>query len=183
MVWPRVRFTSCASARSSFQWSDRMSSHSLRLNTLEASVFPSVGICRVRVWCEVSASNSEMTTGDANESRVISPRRHLATNQVKPIQHKRTAAFLNHFITHTASFLNRFSTVCEEVSGNVATCVYVSFAATTPGMTALQQDRTVPFTFFCFFLLFSSMVRMTATGGRCVYLGRRCPLLHPLVAH
>lgn len=33
--------------------------------------------------------------------------------QVQPIQHKRTLAFVNHFVTRTASFLNRFSTVCE----------------------------------------------------------------------
>eukprot|EP00037_Helgoeca_nana_P031557 m.404762 g.404762 ORF g.404762 m.404762 type:complete len:139 (-) comp28422_c0_seq1:23-439(-) len=40
--------------------------------------------------------------------------------KVKPIQHKRTVAFLNHFITHTASFLNRFSTVCEEKLESIA---------------------------------------------------------------
>ena len=36
--------------------------------------------------------------------------------QVGPINHKRTLAFLNHFITHSVRFLNRFSCVCEEVS-------------------------------------------------------------------
>ncbi|KAL5010148.1 hypothetical protein ScPMuIL_012453 [Solemya velum] len=34
--------------------------------------------------------------------------------KVEAIQQKRTIAFLNHFITHTAKFLNRFSCVCEE---------------------------------------------------------------------
>ena len=35
--------------------------------------------------------------------------------KVGPLNHKRTLAFLNHFITHTVRFLNRFSCVCEEV--------------------------------------------------------------------
>lgn len=34
--------------------------------------------------------------------------------QVEAIQQKRIVAFLNHFVTHTAKFLNRFSSVCEE---------------------------------------------------------------------
>ena len=34
--------------------------------------------------------------------------------QVESISQKRTIAFLNHFVSHTASFLNRFSCVCEE---------------------------------------------------------------------
>lgn len=34
--------------------------------------------------------------------------------KVGPINHKRTLAFLNHFITHSVRFLNRFSCVCEE---------------------------------------------------------------------
>ncbi|XP_031552739.1 WASH complex subunit 3-like [Actinia tenebrosa] len=34
--------------------------------------------------------------------------------KVGPLNHKRTLAFLNHFITHTVRFLNRFSCVCEE---------------------------------------------------------------------
>ncbi|XP_032223494.1 WASH complex subunit 3 isoform X2 [Nematostella vectensis] len=34
--------------------------------------------------------------------------------KVSPLNHKRTLAFLNHFITHTVRFLNRFSCVCEE---------------------------------------------------------------------
>ncbi|XP_041354087.1 WASH complex subunit 3-like [Gigantopelta aegis] len=34
--------------------------------------------------------------------------------RVEAIQQKRTIAFINHFISHTASFLNRFSCVCEE---------------------------------------------------------------------
>lgn len=35
-------------------------------------------------------------------------------SQTPAINHKRTLAFLNHFITHTVRFLNRFSCVCEE---------------------------------------------------------------------
>jgi len=34
--------------------------------------------------------------------------------QVDPINPKRMLAFLNHFIVHTTSFLNRFSVICEE---------------------------------------------------------------------
>lgn len=34
--------------------------------------------------------------------------------KVEAIQQKRIVAFLNHFVTHTAKFLNRFSSVCEE---------------------------------------------------------------------
>ena len=30
------------------------------------------------------------------------------------IHQKRTLTFLNHFITHTTNFLNRFSNICEE---------------------------------------------------------------------
>ncbi len=30
------------------------------------------------------------------------------------MQHKRTLAYLNHFVTRTASFLNHFAAVCEE---------------------------------------------------------------------
>ncbi|XP_021359370.1 WASH complex subunit 3-like [Mizuhopecten yessoensis] len=34
--------------------------------------------------------------------------------KVEAIHQKRTLAFMNHFVSHTASFLNRFSCVCEE---------------------------------------------------------------------
>jgi len=34
--------------------------------------------------------------------------------QVEAIGPKRMLAFLNHFVVHTSSFLNRFSVVCEE---------------------------------------------------------------------
>ncbi len=34
--------------------------------------------------------------------------------QVEPISQKRTLAFMNHFVIHTAHFLSRFSCVCEE---------------------------------------------------------------------
>ncbi|KAL8610024.1 hypothetical protein ACOMHN_045422 [Nucella lapillus] len=34
--------------------------------------------------------------------------------KVEAINQKRTLAFINHFITHTSRFLNRFSCVCEE---------------------------------------------------------------------
>jgi len=33
---------------------------------------------------------------------------------VEAIPAKRTLAFLNHFVTHTVAFLNRFAVVCEE---------------------------------------------------------------------
>ncbi|XP_010629662.1 WASH complex subunit 3 [Fukomys damarensis] len=39
----------------------------------------------------------------------------LDLTKVPAIQQKRTVAFLNQFVVHTVQFLNRFSTVCEEV--------------------------------------------------------------------
>ncbi|XP_015096075.1 WASH complex subunit 3 isoform X2 [Camelus dromedarius] len=36
--------------------------------------------------------------------------------KVPAIQQKRTVAFLNQFVVHTVQFLNRFSTVCEELA-------------------------------------------------------------------
>ncbi|KAK6170791.1 hypothetical protein SNE40_019096 [Patella caerulea] len=41
--------------------------------------------------------------------------------KVDAIQQKRSIAFINHFITHTARFLNRFSCVCEEKLENLST--------------------------------------------------------------
>ena len=40
--------------------------------------------------------------------------------KVCSIEQKRTVAFLNHFIVHTARFLNRFSTVCEDKLANIS---------------------------------------------------------------
>lgn len=34
--------------------------------------------------------------------------------QVEALNQKKTVAFINHFVTHTARFLNKFSNVCEE---------------------------------------------------------------------
>ncbi|KAK7108376.1 WASH complex subunit 3-like [Littorina saxatilis] len=39
--------------------------------------------------------------------------------KVEAINQKRTIAFINHFITHTSRFLNRFSCVCEEKLENL----------------------------------------------------------------
>ena len=39
----------------------------------------------------------------------------FAIPQVPALDHKNTLVFLNKFITHTTQFLNKFSTVCEEV--------------------------------------------------------------------
>ena len=39
---------------------------------------------------------------------------YFALLKVGAINQKRTLAFLNHFITHTVRFMNRFSCVCEE---------------------------------------------------------------------
>ncbi|KAK7492006.1 hypothetical protein BaRGS_00016670 [Batillaria attramentaria] len=41
--------------------------------------------------------------------------------KVEAINQKRTIAFINHFITHTSRFLNRFSCVCEEKLENLHT--------------------------------------------------------------
>uniref|UniRef100_A0A8D2ZPL4 WASH complex subunit 3 n=1 Tax=Scophthalmus maximus TaxID=52904 RepID=A0A8D2ZPL4_SCOMX len=35
--------------------------------------------------------------------------------KVPAIQQRRVVAYLNQFVVHTVRFLNRFSTVCEEV--------------------------------------------------------------------
>ena len=40
--------------------------------------------------------------------------------QIGAIHQKRTLAFLNHFITHTANFLNRFSCTCEDKLANIS---------------------------------------------------------------
>ena len=40
---------------------------------------------------------------------------HYCAPQVPAIQQRRVVAHLNQFIVHTVRFLNRFSTVCEEV--------------------------------------------------------------------
>lgn len=39
----------------------------------------------------------------------------LICQQVPAIQQRRIVAYLNQFVVHTVRFLNRFSTVCEEV--------------------------------------------------------------------
>lgn len=41
--------------------------------------------------------------------------------KVEAINQKRTIAFINHFITHTSRFLNRFSCVCEDKLENLHT--------------------------------------------------------------
>lgn len=41
--------------------------------------------------------------------------------KVPAIQQRKIVAFLNQFIVHTVRFLNRFSTVCEEVCSPVST--------------------------------------------------------------
>lgn len=42
--------------------------------------------------------------------------RYVYYLQVPAIQQRRIVAFLNQFVVHTVRFLNRFSTVCEEVA-------------------------------------------------------------------
>ncbi|KAL9984757.1 hypothetical protein ACROYT_G007090 [Oculina patagonica] len=49
---------------------------------------------------------------DSDGFPIVGP--NVDFTQVGPINHKRTLAFLNHFITHSVRFLNRFSCVCEE---------------------------------------------------------------------
>ena len=44
---------------------------------------------------------------------------YFYVKQVPAIQQKRTVAFLNQFVVHTVQFLNRFSTVCEEVGPSI----------------------------------------------------------------
>ena len=36
--------------------------------------------------------------------------------KIPPLEHRNTLLMLNQFIMHTAKFLNRFASVCEEVS-------------------------------------------------------------------
>lgn len=49
---------------------------------------------------------------DADGLPIVGP--GVDYTKVESISQKRTIAFLNHFVSHTASFLNRFSCVCEE---------------------------------------------------------------------
>lgn len=49
---------------------------------------------------------------DSDGLPIVGP--NVDFTKVGPINHKRTLAFLNHFITHSVRFLNRFSCVCEE---------------------------------------------------------------------
>ncbi|EDO49906.1 predicted protein [Nematostella vectensis] len=68
--------------------------------------------------------------------------------KVSPLNHKRTLAFLNHFITHTVRFLNRFSCVCEEYknhydnSGGLVIGILILQLASIPGL----EDVTAPTT-------------------------------------
>ncbi|XP_062515470.1 WASH complex subunit 3-like [Corticium candelabrum] len=41
--------------------------------------------------------------------------------KVEPINHRELLAFVNHFVTHTVHFLNKFSCVCEEKLYEVST--------------------------------------------------------------
>jgi hypothetical protein len=63
--------------------------------------------------------------------------------QVKPIQHKRTLAFLNYFVSHTAGFLNRFSNVCEEVgfSLRVVNLANVTAASLHSELSSVESFR------------------------------------------
>lgn len=62
--------------------------------------------------------------------------------QVPAIQQKRTVAFLNQFVVHTVQFLNRFSTVCEEV------CLLNIFLASIYTMKKILEMRTIHFNIF-----------------------------------
>jgi WASH complex subunit CCDC53 len=54
---------------------------------------------------------------DADGLPLVGPGINLA--QIEPINQKRMLAFLNHFLSHTVAFLNRFSVVCEEKLENL----------------------------------------------------------------
>ncbi|XP_050392555.1 WASH complex subunit 3 isoform X2 [Patella vulgata] len=56
---------------------------------------------------------------DADGLPIVGP--GVDYTKVDAIQQKRSIAFINHFITHTARFLNRFSCVCEEKLENLST--------------------------------------------------------------
>ncbi|XP_074648134.1 WASH complex subunit 3-like [Tubulanus polymorphus] len=49
---------------------------------------------------------------DAHGLPIVGP--GIDYTKVGAVHQKRTLAFLNHFISHTTRFLNRFSCVCEE---------------------------------------------------------------------
>ncbi|ESO89342.1 hypothetical protein LOTGIDRAFT_183391 [Lottia gigantea] len=55
---------------------------------------------------------------DADGLPIVGP--GVDYTKVEAIQQKRSIAFINHFITHTARFLNRFSCVCDEKLENLA---------------------------------------------------------------
>lgn len=63
--------------------------------------------------------------------------------KVVSIHHKRTLAFLNHFVCHTANFLNKFSSVCESKLEDIniriqrvetALCILESKLSSIPGL-------------------------------------------------
>ncbi|MEJ1277135.1 nucleoporin 37 [Cricetulus griseus] len=75
-------------------------------------------------WSAIS-ENLFATTGYPGKMASQFQIHHLGHSQVPAIQQKRTVAFLNQFVVHTVQFLNRFSTVCEEVGpGPVLLRVY-----------------------------------------------------------
>uniref|UniRef100_W5NDG3 WASH complex subunit 3 n=1 Tax=Lepisosteus oculatus TaxID=7918 RepID=W5NDG3_LEPOC len=63
--------------------------------------------------------------------------------KVPAIQQKRIVAFLNQFIVHTVRFLNRFSTVCEEVSAAPLVLV-VSLASRCSDVLCLCKLSSIP---------------------------------------
>ncbi|XP_019620936.1 PREDICTED: WASH complex subunit CCDC53-like isoform X1 [Branchiostoma belcheri] len=75
--------------------------------------------------------------------------------KIGAIHQKRMLAFINHFITHTARFLNRFSCVCEEKLANInlriqriETTMNILEAkiASIPGLENITGDSAPPST-------------------------------------
>lgn len=66
--------------------------------------------------------------------------------KVPAIQQRKIVAFLNQFIVHTVRFLNRFSTVCEEVCSPVST--------SSPSVTQLIHFLKMSMTWWIFFIIF-----------------------------
>ncbi|XP_021114068.1 WASH complex subunit 3 isoform X2 [Heterocephalus glaber] len=58
--------------------------------------------------------------------------------KVPAIQQKRTVAFLNQFVVHTVQFLNRFATVCEELS-SIPGLDEVTFEASSLSVTSVPD--------------------------------------------
>ena len=58
--------------------------------------------------------------------------------QVPALEHKNTLVYLNKFVIHTTQFLNRFSTVCEEVRVCIRTIITPCTCARSKAISSVR---------------------------------------------